>query len=283
MIDVYIASAFCKDCLGGNKAGVVLYEDKLGQEDKKRIAKELGYAETAFITNSSRADFKIEYFTPAEEVPLCGHATIASFGVLNHLNKLNKNSYTIETKSGILEVYIEEDLIFMEQNVPLFYEKIEYQEIVDCFDIDCIKTDSPIRIVSTGLRDILVPIKNTETLNKLNPNFDYITNISRKYDVVGMHLYTFDEDKIICRNFAPLYDVDEEAATGTSNCALAGLLFMKYGLKKDEYVFEQGYSLNSPSVIKVRICSTNGENIEKIYVGGNSKFVEKKEINIYEV
>lgn len=283
MIDVYIASAFCKDGLGGNKAGVVLYEDKLGQEDKKRIAKELGYAETAFITNSSRADFKIEYFTPAEEVPLCGHATIASFGVLNHLNKLNKNSYTIETKSGILEVYIEEDLIFMEQNVPAFYEKIGYQEIVDCFDIDCIKTDSPIRIVSTGLRDILVPIKNTETLNKLNPNFDYITNISRKYDVVGMHLYTFDEDKIICRNFAPLYDVDEEAATGTSNCALAGLLFMKYGLKKDEYVFEQGYSLNSPSIIKVRIRSTNGENIGKIYVGGNSKFVEKKEINIYEV
>lgn len=283
MIDVYIASAFCKDGLGGNKAGVVLYEDKLGQEDKKRIAKELGYAETAFITNSSRANFKIEYFTPAEEVPLCGHATIASFGVLNHLNKLNKNSYTIETKSGILEVYIEEDLIFMEQNVPAFYEKIGYQEIVDCFDIDCIKTDSPIRIVSTGLRDILVPIKNTETLNKLNPNFDYITNISRKYDVVGMHLYTFDEDKIICRNFAPLYDVDEEAATGTSNCALTGLLFMKYGLKKDEYVLEQGYSLNSPSIIKVRICSTNGENIGKIYVGGNSKFVEKKEINIYEV
>lgn len=283
MIDVYIASAFCKEGLGGNKAGVVLYEDKLTQENKKEIAKKLGYAETAFITDSKVADFKIEYFTPAEEVPLCGHATIASFGVLNYLNKLNKNSYTIETKSGILEVNIEDDLIFMEQNVPAFYEKIEYQELIDCFDIDCIKVDSPIRIVSTGLRDILVPIKNIEILNKLNPNFDYITNISRKYDVVGMHLYACESNSIICRNFAPLYDVDEEAATGTSNCALAGLLFMKCGVKKDEYVFQQGYSLNSPSVIKVKIYSPNGERIEKIYVGGNSKFIEKKEINIYKV
>ena len=72
MIKVYVASAFCKDHNGGNKASVVLYENGLNDIDKKKIAKELGYAETAFITDSDKADFKIEYFTPAEEVPLCG-------------------------------------------------------------------------------------------------------------------------------------------------------------------------------------------------------------------
>jgi len=278
MIKVYVASAFCKNNDGGNKAGVVLYENGLNDADKKKIAKNLGYAETAFITDSDNADFKIEYFTPAEEVPLCGHATIASFGVLKYLNKLSKKNYAIETKSGILEINLEDDEIFMEQNIPVFYETIDYEEIRKCFDLNCVDIEYPISIVSTGLKDILVPIKNEDILNRLNPNFDEITKLSKKYDVVGTHLYTFNDERIICRNFAPLYDVDEESATGTSNCALAGLLFMRFGMKNKQYIFEQGYSLDSPSIIKVKIYSSDNEKIDKIFVGGKSRFVEIKNI-----
>lgn len=280
MIKVYVASAFCKDENGGNKAGVVLYENALTIDNKKNIAKQLGYAETAFVSKSNCADFKIEYFTPAEEVPLCGHATIATFGILKYLNKLDKINYTIETKSGILNVNLDNEQIFMEQNTPIFYEEIDYEEIKASFDRDCIETNRPIRIVSTGLKDILIPIKNETLLNELKPNFEYIKNISKKYDVIGMHLYTFDDNRIICRNFAPLYDVDEESATGTSNCALAGLLFMKMNLKNSIYTFEQGYSLNSPSSIVVKIDSHDNKNIDKIYVGGNSRFVKIVEVSL---
>lgn len=278
MIEVYVASAFCKDNNGGNKAGIVLYKNDLTETDKKQIAKELGYAETAFINNSDKADFKIEYFTPAEEVPLCGHATIASFGVLKYLNKLSKNNYKIETKSGILEIGLEDDEIFMEQNIPVFYETIDYKEMRKCFDLDCVNIEYPISIVSTGLKDILVPVKNEDILNRLNPNFDEIIKISKKYDVVGTHLYTFNNDRIICRNFAPLYVVNEESATGTSNCALAGLLFMKLDIKNKQYVFEQGYSLNSPPIIKVKIYASDNKKIDKISVGGKSRFLEVKNI-----
>lgn len=280
MIKVYVASAFCKDNTGGNKAGVVLYENSLNDTDKKKIAKELGYAETAFITESAKADFKIEYFTPAEEVPLCGHATIASFGILKYLNKLSKKNYKIETKSGILEISLEDDEIFMEQNIPVFYEELQYEELKNCFDLDCININYPISIVSTGLKDILVPIKDETVLNRLNPNFEEITRISKKYDVVGTHLYTFTNDRIICRNFAPLYDVDEESATGTSNCALASLLFMKLNMKRNLYIFEQGYSLNLPSIIKVKIYSSDNNKIDKVVVGGQSQFVEVKNITL---
>lgn len=281
MISVYVASAFCKENKGGNKAGVVLYENKLKQEDKKFIAKQLGYAETAFITKSNNADFKIEYFTPAEEVPLCGHATIASFGILKYLDKVyTNNKYLIETKCGILEVILEDDYIFMEQETPKFYEEIKVEEIKKCFDIECINMKFPIRIVSTGLRDILVPIKDEITLSSLNPNFKLIEEISKQYDVIGMHLYTFCGNRIVCRNFAPLYDVDEESATGTSNCALAGHLFTNLEIKKNFYTFEQGYSLNSPSIINVKVYSSNNNEIDKIYVGGKSIFVEIKKVNI---
>lgn len=282
MIKVYVASAFCKDETGGNKAGVVLYENGLTNDEKKKIAKIVGYAETAFVTETPEADFKIEYFTPAEEVPLCGHATIATFGVLKYLNNLDKDSYTIETKSGILNINLKENQIFMEQNIPVFYEELSYKEIKNSFDIDCINKNIPIQIVSAGLKDILIPIKNEEVLWQLKPNFEYITEISKKYNVVGMHLYTFSNDKVMCRNFAPLYDVNEESATGTSNCALAGLLFKKLNIKKDIYSFEQGYSLKAPSQIIVKVISYDKENIDKIFVGGNSKFLKIMDINLSE-
>ena len=123
------------------------------------IAKQLGYAETAFISESEIADYKFEYFTPKEEVDLCGHATIGSFAILMHLNKIFKNRYTIETNSGVLTITITDDIIFMEQNKPIFYDVVSPNEFTDCFDIKDIDNKYPIQIVSTGLKDILIPIK----------------------------------------------------------------------------------------------------------------------------
>ncbi|MDT2829983.1 PhzF family phenazine biosynthesis protein [Vagococcus carniphilus] len=279
-LSVYVASAFSKNQKGGNKAGVVLNQKTLTVSQKMSIAKQLGYAETAFVTESDIADFKIEYFTPKEEVNLCGHATIGSFSILMHLNKLTKNDYTIETKSGVLTITIKDDVIFMEQNTPTFYEILESNEFRDCFDINDIDTHYPIQIVSTGLKDILVPIKSEKQLSDLPPNFEKIKEISQQYDVIGTHLYTFDETRIICRNFAPLYDINEEAATGTSNGALACYLYEKHQLVRDTYVFEQGYSLNSPSEILVKLETTEQEKVDKVYVGGRGFYCETKSLSL---
>ena len=92
MVDVYVVSAFCKDGRGGNKAGVVLDHQDLVPAEMTAIAKELGCSETAFVMPSDTADFKLRYFTPTEEVPLCGHATIATFSLLHSLGKLDKDA-----------------------------------------------------------------------------------------------------------------------------------------------------------------------------------------------
>ncbi|MGE7932546.1 PhzF family phenazine biosynthesis protein [Viridibacillus arvi] len=267
-ISVYVASAFSKDHKGGNKAGVVFIENTLTTTQKMAIAKQLGYAETAFISESEIADYKFEYFTPKEEVDLCGHATIGSFVILMHLNKLFRNRYTIETNSGVLTITIKDDIIFMEQNKPIFYDVVSPNEFIDCFDIKAIDNKYPIQIVSTGLKDILIPIKSETRLHALQPNFEKIKEISKYYNVVGMHLYTFNDNRIICRNFAPLYDINEEAATGTSNGALACYLYEQHYLQKEVYVFEQGYSLHSPSEILVKLATNSKNEIEKVYVGG---------------
>lgn len=91
-ITAYVASAFSKNHEGGNKAGVVFMTQPLTRTQKMAIAKELGFAETAFISDSKIADFRLEYFTPKEEVDLCGHATIGAFTIMKHLNNYCKQN-----------------------------------------------------------------------------------------------------------------------------------------------------------------------------------------------
>lgn len=279
-ISVFVASAFSKDHEGGNKAGVVFLTDPLTREQKIQVAHTLGYSETSFISDSKVADYRFEYFTPTEEVDLCGHATIASFVILKHLNQLTKSDYTIETNVGILSITVNDDTIFMEQTAPAFTNVIPKETFEHCFDISKIDNHYDIQIVSTGLEDILIPIESKSSLDALQPNFEQIKKVSSDYNVVGFHLYTQTDDQIICRNFAPLYDIDEESATGTSNGALACFLYKNSEAKKLSYVFNQGYSLDLVSEILVTLEANVNDDIEKVFVGGKGYFVSKKELEI---
>lgn len=282
MINIYVTSAFCKNNSGGNKAGVVPEGTDFTRIQKMKIAKELGYSETAFVSHSDVADFKLEYFTPTEEVPLCGHATIATFSILQGLNRLHRENYTIETKAGILNIRVGEDgLIFMEQNCPTYFEVLDSNMFSSCIDRHHIDDELPIQIVSTGMKDIMLPINSIENLEEWRPNLDAIKELCREKDVVGMHAFTITEEDgvtAICRNFAPLYGINEESATGTSCCALACYLF-KYYKKKPQYVFEQGYNLGAVSRLIVEIAC-HEDVIDSVYVGGYGYLVCEKTLAV---
>lgn len=272
---IYRVSAFADNINGGNPAGVVLDADKLTDEQMLQIAKEVGYSETAFVMKSDRADFRVRFFTSVDEVDLCGHATIATFNLLRDLGIVNIGNYTQETKAGILKLKIYDDSVYMEQNTPKYYERIDKKEIERCFisqSIDYI-SDIPIQIVSTGLKDILLPVKELDVLLEIQPNIKLIDEISRKYDVTGIHVFCLETLHGVdahVRNFAPRYGINEESATGTANGALACYL-MKY-VKSNfngNFVIEQGYSMKKPSKIKVKLKCDNDEIIE-VYVGGNA-------------
>jgi PhzF family phenazine biosynthesis protein len=78
-VEVFTLDAFAKGDLGGNPAGVVLQADDLSAEEMQATASTVGFSETVFMMESSVGDFKARYFTPSEEVDLCGHATLAAF------------------------------------------------------------------------------------------------------------------------------------------------------------------------------------------------------------
>ena len=269
MNNLYHMTAFPKNKDGGNKAGVYLFADKLDDSAMQKIATEVGYSETAFIMKSNLADFKVRFFTPVNEVDLCGHATIATFNLLRDLNIINIGVYTQETKAGILRLDVKEKMVFMEQPSPLFFDIVDKLSLQKCFhSVEFHDILNP-QIVSTGIKEIFLPVKDLDTLNNLTPIYDEIVRFSKKNNVIGIHAFALDnEADAYGRNFAPIVGIDEESATGTSNGALGSYLF-KYLKKKNKYILRQGYSMNLPSEI-VTIIKSNHNHIDEVWVGGTA-------------
>lgn len=277
---VFILNSFAKTENGGNPAGVVL-NSEFSDIQMLNIAKEVGFSETAFLNKIGEKNFEIRFFTPCAEVDLCGHATIATFSLLKSKNLIQNGKYSLKTKAGLIIISVNDDSIFMTQKKPEFFEILSSDEVLDCLNIENndLMPNLPIQIVSTGLRDIIVPVKNLEILLSMKPNFNKITELSRKYNTIGIHAFSLESkfnSTAHCRNFAPLYDVPEESATGTASGALASYLF-KYKLINNKnaknLVFEQGYVMNKPSEILASL-DTQGENILTVNVGGIALIAE---------
>lgn len=287
-----IVDAFTHTIFGGNPAGVLVLrngEDFPSDESMRKAAAELRYSETAFIKQLNDKEFHIRYFTPAGEVELCGHATIASFVALLYLGKIEDNGiYLNHTQAGVLNIELRDGSVMMDMATPVEIATIDdipaltelYEVMGTSYDPASIKLLP--KLVSTGLPDIMMPVATRDDLDAIDPDMRALSALSKRYNVVGVHAFTLDaEDGVTAyvRNFAPLYNIDEEAATGTANGALTYYLHLQ-GLidPVSKCCMRQGEKMDRPSTILTEI-SADGEKC-LIKVGGSASIVVEGEINI---
>ena len=268
---LYIVHAFTEKIFGGNPAGIVLldpYEEFPSKELAIKIAGDLRYSETVFIKKceKDKVTFILRYFTPTDEVSLCGHATIGAFQALLEEDWINDTgTYFIETKEGRLPIEMEKGFVWMTMAPPKIIPKdFSEKERNDLYMIMGLKAPdnyfNPL-IVSTGLADIIFPVKNPDDLNSIKADMKALSDISRKYEVTGLHAFTLGHDDITChtRNFAPLYGIDEEAATGTASGALTYYLYNQGLIRPGEtYTYLQGEAMGRPSKILARLQKSDG-------------------------
>ena len=127
------------------------------------------------------------------------------------------------------------------------------------------------QIVSTGLADIMMPVRDRETLLRARQNETLVAELSRRQKVTGVHMFCLGDKSCTawCSNFAPLYDIPEECATGTSNGALTYYLYRCGLVQPDrENVFLQGEHMRRPSEIRSRLTVQNGN--AAVRVGGRA-------------
>lgn len=285
MIKVELVKAFSKEGKGGNPAGVVFDAKELTEAKMQEIAERVGYSETAFVLPSESADYRVRFFTPNAEVDLCGHATIATFSTMLAKGLVQPGMITQETKAGLLKLDLKEDQsVIMEQAQPEFFEKPDSEEILRSLglSLDAKHESLPIQIVSTGLRDLFVPLRSKAHLAGIKADFARIREISKKLDVTGYHVFVLDAPEgytAACRNFAPLYDIPEESATGTSSGALAAYLWTHKAVEGIEMKFIQGVEMGSPSEIQARLV-IDGSSITEVWVGGKAHVTGERELEI---
>lgn len=278
----YIADAFAESAFGGNPAGVALVEQFPPEEFMQKLDAELHFSETAFVKRLGPERFHIRYFTPAEEVALCGHATIAAFSCLRDDGVIVPGDYILQTLSGELNISVNTDSIFMDMAPPRLLGEFSPEEQAQLYaacglDLEARPQGLEPAIVSTGLADIMLPVKSAAILNSIRPDFAAMTRLSRKHDILSFHVFCPGEDEYLarCRDFAPVCDIPEEAATGTANGALTYYLFLRGLAAPDrEHRILQGEAMGRPSVVRTSISAA-----QQVRVGGGAVILMKGELS----
>ena len=290
----FIADAFTDQLFGGNPAGVVLIP---GEQDfppagtMRKTAAELRYSETAFIRILGENRFHLRYFTPAAEVDLCGHATIASFYVLKKEGLITDGKPCVaRTLAGDLEIQVSGDSVLMDMGEAKTFGRIDQPEkLEELYGIMGVSAEVPVvggetlypELVSTGLTDIMMAVRDEAALAAIRPDFPALSALSEAYGVTGVHAFTPPDGTgaVHCRNFAPLYDIDEEATTGTSNGALTYYLYLRGLIRSDtENLFIQGEAMDRPS--KITSCLGKTPEGIRIRIGGKAAILAEGDIFI---
>lgn len=279
MMKYYIVDAFTDRPFGGNPAGVVLLEGDAFPPDTLmlQVAAELRYSETAFVRRLSPMEYHVRYFTPKAEVELCGHATIATFSLL-HQMKLAEGECLCHTLAGDLRIEVGTK-VMMQMATPRIVATLEdTDEIYRALGVTDYRPTLPVQIAYSGLPDIMIPISDVTILNGLHPNMEAISVITQKLKAVSFHVFAFGNDGYTAhvRDFAPLYEIPEESATGTANAALTHYLAVNGVIpRQGDFAFLQGEAMGRPSVVATRVANDG-----TIYVGGTAYVLASGEFNL---
>ena len=247
-LTLYQIDAFANKPFEGNPAAICPLNEWLSDELMQSIAAENNLSETAFFvkTNSS---YRIRWFTPTNEVNLCGHATLASAYVIFNFLGYKEHIVSFESKSGVLTVQRNNDLLEMDLPAQVPVNCSTPELIIQAFNqtpIECLKAEDYI-VVFENEASVVNAAPDLALLSELDLRGVAITAKSRKYDFVT-------------RFFAPKYGINEDPVTGSAFTQLIPYWSIK---------------LNQPNLNAKQVSNRGGEvgciySGERVRISGNA-------------
>lgn len=287
-VDVFTDRPF-----GGNPLAVFPEAEGLSSGEMQALAQEMNLSETTFVLppEAPGADFKVRIFTPASELPFAGHPVVGTHWALAHLGRVDLQEpltqVSFELGVGVLpaDLHISGgrvERVMMTQDRPTFHA-----ELADVSDLATglglapeaiTEAGLPAQVVSTGLPQMMVPIRSLAEIQSLSGGRLDLTAFNRACRAVDtdcVMVFTFEterpESTVHVRLFAPALGIPEDPATGSANGALGAYLVHHRAVDVTEpttsIVSEQGLEINRPSTINVEVDSA-GEEITAARVGG---------------
>ena len=271
-------AAFSYKGKGGNPAGVAFYEEMPGDEEMLKVAKEVGYSETAFLVKQADG-WRVRYFAPAMEVPFCGHATIAlgaalgeRFGEGEYKLQLNDSRITVRAKKtdGGFAVTLQSPNTQSEEAPREFVDKILVSFNLTPGDLN---PRFPVRFAMAGAKHLILVLKERKRLAEMKYPFEEVRDLMNQQRLVTISLLWNESDEVFhSRNAFASGGMYEDPATGAAAAALAGYL-RDIGWKgKNAFVILQGVDMGMPSRLVVRFSPKVGESVA---VSGETRTIEK--------
>ncbi len=277
-IPIKRVDSFTLTPFAGNPAGVIADASAIGEELYLPIAREMAASETAFVlppTAGAAADIRLRWFTPAAEVPLCGHATVAAFHVLaeegaHGLAAPGAHSFRMECQAGILAVRVD-----LPEAGPV---SVTLSLPVPRLERITAPAEAMARLLAIEINDFdlslppqrsqhygVFPIRSLRALKAMRPDFDALQQWGRELGLFGFIFFTKEtvepESDVHLRFFAPGVGVAEDPVTGSAHGPLGAYLF-RHGLVRGEgplvYAAEQGDGLHRPGRLRVTLDARAG-------------------------
>ena len=287
---------FTKIRFRGCSLAVVLRAGDLTPRQMQRIANEFNLPETTFVTGIENSKYSVRIFTRNTEIPIAGHPSIGTAYVLFNEGLMRTSNGPVTTVyqqtaigSSRIDVSTKNrkvQKVMMTQQKPVFGEivrdlgTIKKALRIESADVELHEFEP--QIVSTGLRHLLVPMKDSGTISsKISPDLDAVKALEEEFEVTGLGIFTFKDRKrsvLHLRFFAPSIGILEDPAAGSAAGALGAYLssWTQHFEGERKYMVKQGSELNRLSTIQVRVCR-DGESLG-VMIGGQAVTVMKGEL-----
>lgn len=287
-VDVFTDKPF-----GGNPLAVFPDAQGLTRDEMCKIAQEMNLSETTFVLppKASEADFKVRIFTPTSEIPFAGHPVVGTHWVLADQGRiaLGEPVTTVQFELGIgvlpTDLHVSRGKIkkvMMTQSSPTFHAILKnltnLSEGLGLSPEAINETELPVQVVSTGLPQMIVPIRSlaeVQAVDSSGLNVPALNRACRATNTETVLIFTFETERpeatVHARFFAPLHGVPEDPATGSANGALGAYLVHHRAVPIEKSTIhilsEQGAEMGRPSTLYVEVDTSNHE-ITAIRVGG---------------
>jgi PhzF family phenazine biosynthesis protein len=258
---LFVVDAFTESAFGGNPAAVCLLESPAEPEWMQSVAAEMNLSETAFVTPAG-AEFGLRWFTPTTEVPLCGHATLASAHVLWDGWVPVDVSARFQTASGLLTCTRAGDLIEMDLPGDTPEPLDDTAALTDALGIDVLEA------ATSRVGKVLV-LTDAATVRAFEPDLAAIAGLDAT-GVIVTAAAAPDDDGIdfVSRYFAPGVGIDEDPVTGAAHCVLAPFWAARLG--RTELVGFQASKRGG--TVRVRVDG------DRVVLGGHAVTVSRGEL-----
>ena len=218
IVDAFIDSTRPTTAFTGNPAAICLLDEAPSEKWMQSLASEMNLSETAFIlpvdSSGNANEFQLRWFTPAYEVDLCGHATLASAHTLWSEGKvIASEDIRFQTRSGILHCTRQQQAIRLDFPATPAVEEQPPAGLIEALQVEPL-------FVGRSKFDAMVVIDSPEQLRSLRPNFSALADVAAR----GIILTSRSDDSqfdFLSRFFAPSAGINEDPVTGSAHCCLA--------------------------------------------------------------